>query len=249
MPNLPSERSVFASSARESAMKASDVMVSDVISVGEDACVQDAAKLLLKHRISAVPVVNGKGELVGIVSEGDLVRRAESGTARPSSWWLELLKGNEERASDFVREHSRRIADVMTRELVTVPPDSELGDIVSLLERHSIKRVPVVENGKLVGIVSRANLLQGLAAISKTKEPRATVEDGKLRQQVVDKLKTEHWAPLHLNVTVTGGVVDVWGLVNSPAEKTATRVAVEEVPGVKAVNDNLSIMRSVAYGA
>jgi chaperonin GroL len=126
--------------------------------------------------------------------------------------------------------------------VVTVPPDAELGDIVSLLERHSIKRVPVVENGKLVGIVSRANLLQGLAAISKTKEPRATVEDSELRQRVIDKLKTEHWAPLHLNVTVTGGVVDVWGLVNSPAEKTATRVAVEEVSGVKAVNDNLSIM-------
>ena len=229
-------------------MKASEVMVSDVISVGEDACVQDVAKLLLKHRISAVPVVNGKSALVGIVSEGDLVRRVESGTERPSSWWLELLKGTEERARDFVREHSRRIADVMTREVVTVAPEADLGDIVSLLERHAIKRVPVVENGRLVGIVSRANLLQGLAAIAKTKEQRATVEDRELRQRVIDKLKTEQWAPLHLNVTVTGGIVDVWGLVNSPAEKTATRVAVEEVPGVTAVNDNLSIMPSVAYG-
>ena len=229
-------------------MKASEVMVSDVISVGEDACVQDVAKLLLKHRISAVPVVNGKSALVGIVSEGDLVRRVESGTERPSSWWLELLKGTEERARDFVREHSRRIADVMTREVVTVAPEADLGDIVSLLERHAIKRVPVVENGRLVGIVSRANLLQGLAAISKSAEEKAAIEDSELRQLVIDKLKTEHWAPLHLNVTVTGGIVDVWGLVNSRAEKTATRVAVEELPGVKAVNDNLSIMPSVAYG-
>lgn len=195
-----------------------------------------------------MPVVNEKGELVGIVSEGDLVRRVESGTARPSSWWLELLKGNEERAKDFVREHSRRIADVMTRNVVTVPPDAELGDIASLLERHSIKRVPVLENGKLVGIVSRANLLQGLAAISKTKESKTAVEDSDLRQRVIDKLKTEHWAPLHLNVTVKGGVVDVWGLVNSRAEKTATRVAIEEMPGVQAVNDNVSIIPSVTYG-
>jgi CBS domain-containing protein len=229
-------------------MKASDVMVSEVITVGPESCVQDVASVLLANRISAVPVVDDKGKLIGIVSEGDLVRRVETGTERGHSWWLELLKPNEELAADYVREHSRHVIDVMTRKVITVPPNAELAEIAALLERHSIKRVPVVEGGRLIGIISRANLLQGLAAMTKEKAKTGAVGDTELRKLVLDKLKAERWKPIHLNVTVVGGVVDVWGLAHSSAEKTATRVAVEEIPGVKAVNDNLSILPSVAYG-
>jgi CBS domain-containing protein len=228
-------------------MKASDVMVSDVITVGPESCVQDVASVLLVNRISAVPVVDDKGKLIGIVSEGDLVRRVETGTERGHSWWLELLKPNEELAADYVREHSRHVTDVMTRKVITVSPNAELAEIAALLERHSIKRVPVVEGGTMIGIISRANL-QGLAAMTKEKAKTSAVNDTKLRKLVLDKLKVERWTPIHLNVTVVGGVVDVWGLAHSSAEKTATRIAVEEIAGVKAVNDNLSIMPSVAYG-
>ena len=145
-------------------MNAADVMVSNVISVRSDTSVEKIAEVLLANRISAVPVVNDKDALVGIVSEGDLIHRVEAGTERHRSWWLELLTGKEILAHEFVKSHARKAADVMTHPVVSVKPDTPLGDIASLLEKHRIKRVPVVNNGKIVGIVSRANLIQALVS-------------------------------------------------------------------------------------
>jgi CBS domain-containing protein len=146
-------------------MKAADVMVSNVISVGPQASVQEVADLLLRNRISAAPVIGPEGELVGIVSEGDLMRRPEVGTERRQSWWLSLLTSSEAMASDYIKSHSRKVVDVMTRRVVTATPDTPVGDIATLLEKHGIKRVPIVAEGKVVGIVSRANLLQALASV------------------------------------------------------------------------------------
>jgi len=230
-------------------MKASDVMVTDVITVKPDSNVQDVAELLLTNRISAVPVVDNAGKLVGIVSEGDLLRRGEAGTEHERSWWLKLLMGREILAAEYLKEYSRKVADVMTREVITAAPDTPVADIATLLERHRIKRVPIVRNGKVVGIVSRANLIQALATFRKKALLHQPVTDAELREKIVSRLKSESWArPFLVNVTVADGTVDLWGIVDSAVEKKALRAAVEITPGVKAVNDFV-IMRPVAVGA
>ncbi|MBK5957733.1 histidine kinase [Rhodoplanes elegans] len=227
-------------------MKASDIMTTTLVTVTPDTSVADVAAILLENRISGVPVVDPAGRPVGIVSEGDLVRRAEAGTGHERSWWLKLLMGREGLAAEFVKEHARRVADVMTRELVTATPDTPVAEIASLLERHRIKRVPIVKDGRLVGIVSRANLLHALATLRR-QTPANPVTDAELRTAITARLESEPWlSPNLVNVTVTDGVVDAWGVVDSLAEKQALRVAIEETPGVQAVNDNLVIRPVVA---
>jgi CBS-domain-containing membrane protein len=211
--------------------------------------VEDVAALLLKHRISGVPVVEPSGQMVGIVSEGDLLRRAEAGTERDRSWWLKLLMGREVLAAEYIKEHSRKVADVMTRDVITAAPDTPVGDIAELLERNRIKRVPIVKEGKLAGIVSRANLLHALASLRKEAAAAARpVADAELRDKVMERQRAEPWVRTSLvNVTVSAGTVDVWGIVDSAAEKQALRVAVETTPGVRGVNDNV-IVRPIASG-
>jgi CBS domain-containing protein len=222
------------------AMKAADVMVSSVISVRSDATVQEVADVLLKNRISGVPVIGLEGELLGIVSEGDLIRRPEAGTLRRPSWWLSLLGSKEELASEYIKSHSRKVTDVMTQRVVTASPDTPVADIATLLEKHGIKRVPIVKDGKVVGIVSRANLLQALACLKSV--PDATTDDASIRAKLNSKLEREQWAkPALINLIVHDGTVDVWGIVDSQTEKKAVRVLVESTPGVRAVNDNLII--------
>ena len=141
-------------------MKARDVMVSPVITVKPTASVKDVAKLFLEHRISAVPVVDDQGKLAGIVSEGDLLHRAEAGTQRHRPWWLLVLTRDDALAVDYVKEHARTVADVMTKEVITAGPDTPLHEIAAALEKYAVKRLPIVKDGQLVGIVSRANLIQ-----------------------------------------------------------------------------------------
>ncbi|NVO15076.1 MAG: CBS domain-containing protein [Rhodoplanes sp.] len=227
-------------------MNASDIMATNVITVTPESTVQDVAELLLKHRISAVPVVDPAGRLIGIVSEGDLLRRAEAGTGHERSWWLKLLMGREVLAAEYVKEHARKVADVMTRDLITASPDTPVAEIATLLERNRIKRVPIVQAGKLVGIVSRANLLHALAT-QRRQAPSSPVADADLRKRIMDSLESEPWLATSLiNVTVTDGIVDTWGIVDTAAERQALRVAIEATPGVKAVNDNLVIRPVVA---
>jgi CBS-domain-containing membrane protein len=220
-------------------MKARDVMVSPVITTNPASSVKEVAQILLKNRISAVPVVDDDGKLVGIVSEGDLMRRADLGTERHRAWWLAALFAHDETlAAEYVKQHSRRVADVMTRRLVTAAPDTALNEIAGLLERHSIKRVPIVEKGAVVGIVSRANIIQALAA--DRNELDMPPPDAELRDKIMMHLKAQPWTHTSLlNVTVNDGVVDIWGITQSEAEKKALRVAAETMPGVRAVNDNL----------
>lgn len=228
-------------------MKASNIMVSDVITVGPDASVMDVAEILLAHRISGVPVVDGEGKVIGIVSEGDLMRRAESGTERQRSWWLEALTGTQTLAADYVKSHARKVRDVMTRDVITASPDMSLSDIATLLETNSIKRVPVVDGGKLVGIISRANLLQALASLRKKIPAAPTADDAAIHDTLLSKLRSEPWRPSMLTVTVHDGAVDLWGIVDSTAEKNAARVAAELTPGVRSVNDYL-VLRPAASG-
>ena len=223
-------------------MKAADVMISNVITVTPDSDVVEVAKTLLSNRISGAPVIDKSGRLVGIVSEGDLLRRAEMGTERHRSWWLQLLTSKESLAQEFLQSHSRKVGDVMTRGVVTVAPDTPLSDVATTLEKHGIKRVPVVKDSKLVGIVSRANLLQALASMRKDVQP-GKVDDATLRDRVMANLDRQPWTwPALINVIVRDGNVELWGLVNSDTEKNAVRVAAEGVAGVKSVSDNLRIM-------
>jgi len=223
-------------------MRARDVMSSPVIAVMPSCPIEEVARTLLERGVSGVPVVDGQGRLVGIVSEGDLLHRAETETERRRSWWLRLLASDEVLAAEYTKAHARKVEDVMTRRVVTAGPDTELSEIAMLLEQHAIKRVPIVEDGQLVGIVSRANLVQAVAS-ARARAPVAG-SDAKIRDQLLAHLRAQPWAhTLLLNATVTDGVVDLWGMTNSEAERTAIRVAAEATPGVHRVNDHLTMRR------
>lgn len=227
-------------------MQAKDIMTTPVVSVSDTSTVQEVAKILLDQRISAVPVVDSSGHVVGIVSEGDLMHRAEAGTGRQRSWWLSLFADKQTLAHEFVKEHSRKVSDVMTRNVITAAPEAQLSAIATLLEKNRIKRVPIIKNGKLVGIVSRANLLHSLASLHAQSKSAAVVDDSTIREAILARLEKEPWSPSLVNVTVQNGVVDIWGIANSETEKEAARVAAEVTPGVFAVKDNI-VLRPVTY--
>jgi CBS domain-containing protein len=222
-------------------MKAADIMTTDVVTVAENATAKDAAALMLRHRVSALPVVDASGKLVGIVSEGDLMRRAEIGTEWEWSWWLELLTSNRTLAEDYIKTHGRKVSQLMTRDIVTAAPDTPINDIALLLERHGIKRVPIVEKGKIVGIVARANLVQALASLKVETPEKQAGKDKQIREEVRDRLKGAPWRPWLLNITVRDGVVELWGVANSAEEKTAAGVAAENAPGVVKVNNHIIV--------
>ncbi len=219
-------------------MLSKDVMTTPVISVLPDTTVREIAKLLLKRGISAVPVLDADGKLLGIVSEGDLLRRTETGTERQPSWWLTLI-GDADTVHDYIGSHGTRATDVMTREVVSVNEAATLAAVATLLEKHRIKRVPVMRDGKVIGIVSRANLLQGLAA--QPPAPPATLEDEALRTRVLVEIKNAGVDTVYLNVTVYGHKVQLWGGVNTPEQSDAARIAAEAVAGTQAVENNLTV--------
>ena len=225
-------------------MKARDVMVSPVITMGEDDTVRDVAQLLLDKRISAVPIVDAAGKLVGIVTESDLMRRAEAGTEHPYSW-LGFFLGDRVAAADYVRSHATKVKDLMTRDVKTATPETPLFEIVDLFEENHIKRVPIVSTGgDLIGIVSRANILQAIASARPQLEIKPT--DAAIREKLLQELKQQPWAhPHRLNITVKDGVVELWGRVESETERRAITVAAERIPGVTAVNDHL--LREVGF--
>ena len=229
-------------------MKAADVMVSTVITVPPEASVQDVANVLMTNRISAVPVVTAGGDLVGIISEGDLIRRVETDTDHRRSWWIELLLGRGPLAAEYVKSHSRKVSDLMSRDVITARPETPLRDVAGLLEKNGIKRVPIIADGKLVGIVSRANLVQALAVQKKPVEAQPPADDLAIREAVMARLDGKLWTKFApVNVIVRNGIVDIWGIVDSETVRQAIRVAVEETPGVRGVNDNLSVQRVAAY--
>lgn len=220
-------------------MLARDVMTTPVLAVRPDTEVQDIAALLLECRISAVPVVDESGRLHGIVSEGDLINRADAGTRHRRSWWLEMLSGPEEQSREYLRAHGRRAEDVMTRDVVTTSEDTPLPQVAALLERHHVKRVPVLRGGKLVGIVSRANLLQGFA-LSEPTWPM--LQDDRQIRDALNKALKEAGLPLHqINVTVNNGEARLWGWIDAEVQRQAALAAAESTPGVESVEDNLVV--------
>jgi CBS domain-containing protein len=226
-------------------MTAADVMVSNVITVNANADIRDVAKIMLTNHISAVPVIDEQGELVGIISEGDLIRRPEIGTERPRSWWLDALNTNARHIDEFVRSRSRKVSDVMTCDVVTAKPDDSLGHIAALLEKNRIKRVPIVSGGKIVGIVSRANLVQALASLNVGRIERTARGDAQLRGEVFARMQEAPRTMLALpNVIVHDGTVQLWGIICSEADRKVIRLAIEVIPAVRRVIDNLIVQTS-----
>lgn len=221
-------------------MQAQDVMVRGVISIGPDMPVRAAAHAMISNGVSALPVVDIGAKLLGIVSEGDLIRRMENDTERERSWWLEMFVSTETLAREFVKSHAKRVADVMTRTVITAAPDASLREIANLMEKHGVKRVPIVENEKVVGIVSRANLMQALA--SGNDETDWVESDRVLRQRVLDSIQGKPWASRPFNVIVSKQHADLWGFVFSESERAALRVAAEATPGINSVADHLRVL-------
>jgi CBS domain-containing protein len=226
-------------------MHASQAMTRPVVTVSADATVFAAADILLGSRISAAPVVDADGKVVGIVSEADLMNRPEVGTVPAKSWLQRLLADNAFLARDYIRSHSHRVADVMTKEVITATEHTQLAEIAKLMERHHIKRVPIVRDGKVVGIVSRANLLQGLLA--REPHPADGANDEQIRAAVSAELAKHPWSSDVTNVVVDQGVVHLWGNVGSAPSREAVRVAAENVPGVRRVVNNVVMIPSDIY--
>jgi CBS domain-containing protein len=222
-------------------MKAMDVMVRDIVTVKPETDVATAIKLLVENDISALPVVDHTGMVVGVISEADLVRRTEIGTDKQRPWWLEALTPGSILAEEFSKSHGRTVGEIMSPHVVSASEDASLGEIAALLERHRIKRVPIIKDGKLVGIVSRSNLIQALALASRPRRPDPAAEqDRNIRLELLSRLSDQKWTDFgSRNVIVSGGVVHLWGLVGSPEERTALVALAEGVRGVIGVSDEM----------
>jgi CBS domain-containing protein len=229
-------------------MQTKDIMTTPVISVAPETGVSEVARLLLERHVSAVPVINTDGQLLGMVSEGDFLRLAKDGSYRHGSWWLWLFSESGENAADYMKTQGRSAADVMTRDVVTVTEDVSAGDVAHLLETKRIKRVPVLRDGKVVGIVSRADLLRGLAARRGAPAAAASTEDETIRRLLLEEIEAGDLAPTHsVSVVVVDGIVQIWGIVESQEQSEALRIAAANVPGVKGVELNVHDISAHAW--
>jgi CBS domain-containing protein len=220
-------------------MKASDVMTRNVITVVCGTPIREAIRLMIDNNVSGLPVVDAAGRLEGILTEGDLLHRAEIATERKHWPWLDFLLGPGHRASEYVRSHGRVCDELMSHDVISVEPEAPLAEIVALMERRRIKRIPVVDNGALVGVVSRVDLLAALARVLDLPHEAAGGDDA-IRERVLAELSQVEWAPRSgLTITVSAGIVALDGVILDEHEREAVRVVAENVPGVKGVSDRL----------
>ena len=227
-------------------MKTADLMTSFVVTVRPDARIEYAAQLMLQYRISSLPVTDSDGAVLGIVTESDLLRRAETGTEKSHARWVSFLIGPGRLAQEYVHTHGRKVAEVMTERVMTVTPQTSLADLVALMETKHVKRVPVVDQGRLVGIVSRADVMAALVGLLSEK-PAGAATDAEIRDQILEEIDRQPWGPRDgIDVIVTNGVVVLKGAIPDERERAALCVAAENVPGVKAVHDRLVWIDSVS---
>lgn len=227
-------------------MRAHHVMTRNVITVEADAPIRNAATLMLKHRISGLPVLDGAGRLIGMVSEGDFIRRSEIGTQRPHIAWLDFLMSGDKGALDFVREHGRKVGEIMSRdEIYSATEDMVLEELVRLMERHDVKRLPVMRGDTLVGIVTRSDLLRAVASLAR-EIPDPTADDDHIRSRVTASIEKHDWRPMQLGVTVRDGIVHLSGVIADERFRQAAIVAAENVTGVKLVHDHLYLFDAMS---
>ena len=228
-------------------MNAADVMTRDVVTVHPETPVPDLVKLLLGRGISGAPVVDKDGILVGMVTEGDLVRRAELGTERRRGGWAAFFTGTAVLAREYVQSHGVQVSDIMTQGAAAVAPDALLADIADLMETRRVRRVPVVQDGRVVGIVSRSNLLRAWASLSAAPAP-TTADDAAIRDALLAELAHQSWSRRPENsVVVTDGVVHLWGLAGTEEEKRALELAASRTPGAKSVESHIAVLSAEPY--
>lgn len=218
-------------------MQASDVMTRDVITVDPESSIIDAARLMLGKNISGLPVIDSAGNLVGMLTEGDLLRRVETGTQRRRPRWLEFLIGPGSLADEYVHTSSRRAHEIMTPSVYTITEDAALEAVVRQMELHHIKRLPVMRGKALVGLITRANLVRALADTLAKQAP--ATNDAAIRDRLISELQAQPWAPVGIDVSVNDGVVTLSGIVMDDRERQALRVAAENIPGVKSIKDQI----------
>jgi CBS domain-containing protein len=238
-PPVASQR-IVKTCAKEITMLAIDVMTPSVICAQPEMTIHEAAQRLVDNRISGMPVVDATGALVGMVSEGDLLHRVETGTESRRSRWLELFSSTRDLAGTFVKEHGRVVADVMTSSVISVEEQTPVADIAEVMEKAGIKRVPVVRAGQIVGIVSRANLIRALASVPVAAPAGESVSDREIAEAIVAALRDKRWALAKENVIVKDGVAHLWGVIQSEEEERALCIAALEVKGVKEARPHLS---------
>jgi CBS-domain-containing membrane protein len=222
-------------------MKVSDVMTRRVISVSPETSVFVAIRLMLKHHVSGLPVIDNHAKLVGLLSEGDLLRRGEIETERKRSVWLDALFGPADGAADYVHSHGLAVKEIMTPDPITVIEDTRLDEVVRLMENRNVKRLPVLRDGKVIGIVSRANLMRALLSIHRT-TPQSSDNDAAIREHVLAEVRRHAWSSgAAVDVVVHAGMVDLWGTVGDLVQREALKVLAENVPGVVRVEDHVTV--------
>jgi CBS domain-containing protein len=222
-------------------MKAQDIMTRDVATVRPETSVREIAALMVEKNISGVPVVSGDGAIVGIVSEGDLLHRAEVRTERKHKWWFQIFADSDTAAREYAKAHGLSARDVMSRYVISVRDDADLRDVADILDSHRIKRVPVLHDGRLVGIISRRDLVRALSQVQASSAP-VKLDNAALHQTLRDRFKSQSWLnDAYINVAVNDGVVELWGFVVSAEQHRALHALVKETPGVRRVEDGLTV--------
>ncbi len=222
-------------------MNAQDAMTKDVVTVGPQATVGEIAGLLVRHRISAVPVVSEDNRVVGIVSQTDLGHRSETGTEKRRKWWLEVFADADSKAREYIKSHGLKAHDVMSRVVISVSRQASLAEVADVLDTHRIRQVPVMDDGKLVGMISRTDLVRKLAEV-KIVAPAARPENGALQKAIWEEIKAQPWLrSAYINLAVKDGIVELYGAVDSEDQRRALRVLVEGVKGVQKVEDNVGL--------
>src|SRR5437773_5024790 len=219
-------------------MRAHQIMTRPVITVTPETTIVEAANIMLQRHVSGLPVVDAVGKLVGIVSEGDFIRRSEIGTQRKRGRWLKFLLGAGAAATDYVHEHGRKVSEVMTSDPITITENATLEEIVNAMEANGVRRLPVMKSDKLVGIVSRANLLQAVASLAR-EIPDPTADDDHIRNRTIEALVKNDWCPDGLGVVVRDGIVHLSGIITDERSRQAAIVCAENIAGVKQVHDDL----------
>lgn len=219
-------------------MRAHHIMTRKVVKIAPDNTITDAARLMLDNHVSGLPVVDLKGALVGIVTERDLLRRREIGTQRKRPRWLDFILGPGRQAADYVQTAGRRVDEIMTRDVRTVAEDTPLSDVVAIMEKYRVKRVPVMNGNKLTGIISRQNFVRAVAGLARD-VPDPTADDAHIHARILAEIERHAWGPTGLEIFVRNGVVDICGIITDERTRQAIVVAAENVTGVKQVHDHL----------
>ncbi len=222
-------------------MKAQDIMTRDVATVRPDTAVGDIAALMLEKRISGVPVLSDSGMIIGMVSESDLLHRAEVGTERKRGWWLRTFADSDALAREYAKAHGLKAHEVMSRPVISVRDDAELRDVADILDSQRIKRVAVVHEGRLVGIITRSDLVRALSQAQIVGAAKK-VDNAALHKTLHERMRAQSWLnDSYINVIVNDGVVELWGFVVTPDQHNALRALVGETDGVRRIEDKLSV--------